>query len=211
MHVRQSGTRRPGGRALLRPAGLLLALLLAGAAAACGSDGGSTSSTASPSPPATATATGTATETTTETATAPGTATATATGTASPGATAPADPAAATTQITGNWQKFFDPATPIPEKASLLQNGEMLLPVLQGFAQDPRVGQVKARVTDVAFTSPTEATVTYELSLQGSVVEPAATGQAVLDGGTWKVSRGTLCGLLVQAAGATGTPIPGCS
>ncbi|MER7703671.1 hypothetical protein ABTX81_12305 [Kitasatospora sp. NPDC097605] len=217
MHVRQSGTRRPGtwrpGGPVLRSAGVLLALLLAGTVAACGSNGESKSSTASPSPPATATATGTATETATATGTATGspTATATVTGTASPGATAPADPAAATTAITNNWQKFFDPTTPIPEKASLLQNGDVLLPVLEGFAQDPRIGQVKARVTNVEFTSATGATVTYELSLQGSVVEPAATGQAVLENGTWKVSRSTLCGLLAQAAGATGTPIPGCS
>ncbi|WP_380280978.1 hypothetical protein [Kitasatospora purpeofusca] len=212
MHVSQSGTRRLGGP-VLRSAGALLALLLVGTVAACGS-GKSASSTASPSPPAATAPTGTATTTTTTTTTATtttATATGTETGTPSPGATAPADPAAATTQITANWQKFFDPTTPIPEKAALLQNGDVLLPVLQGFTQDPRVGQVKATVTDVAFTSPTEATVTYELSLQGAVVEPAATGQAVLDNGTWKVSRATLCGLLVQAAGATGTPIPGCS
>ncbi|MFF2656151.1 hypothetical protein ACFVUH_02165 [Kitasatospora sp. NPDC058032] len=216
MHVRQSGTRRAAGP-VLRSAGALLALLLVGTVAAC-SSGKSQSSTASPSPPAaTATATGTATATATGTETATGTMTATATetttGTASPspGATAPADPAAATTEITASWQKFFDPTTPIPEKAALLQNGDTLLPVLEGFAQDPRVGQVQAKVTNVAFTSATEATVTYELSLQGSVVEPAATGQAVLDNGTWKVSRATLCGLLTQAAGATGTPIPGCS
>ncbi|MFE7559354.1 hypothetical protein [Kitasatospora sp. NPDC057500] len=207
MHLRQSGPRRLGGP-VLRSAGVLLALLSAATLAACGDDG-SGSSTASPSPPATATAT--VTGTATGTATATGTGTATVTGTASPGATGPADPAAATTAITDNWQKFFDPGTPIPEKASLLQNGDVLLPVLEGFTQDPRVGQVKARVTDVAFTSPTEATVTYELSLEGNVVEPAATGQAVLDNGVWKVSRSTLCALLVQAAGATGTPIPGCS
>ncbi|MER6361930.1 hypothetical protein [Kitasatospora sp. NPDC001527] len=204
----QSGTRRLGGP-VPRSAGALLALLLVvGTVAACGSSG-SESSTASPSPPA-ATTTATATGTATTTATTTATATATETGTPSPGATAPADPAAATTAVTDNWQKFFDPTTPIPEKASLLQNGDVLLPVLEGFAQDPRVGQVKARVTNVAFTSPTEATVTYELSLQGSVVEPAATGRAVLENGTWKVSRSTLCGLLVQAGGATGTPVPGC-
>ncbi|MFF2953817.1 hypothetical protein ACFVVU_21055 [Kitasatospora sp. NPDC057965] len=208
MHVRQSGTRRAAGP-VLRSAGALLALLLAVAAAAC-SSGKSESSTASPSPPA-ATGTATGTETATGTMTATATQTATGTTSPSPGATAPADPAAATSEITANWQKFFDPTTPIPEKAALLQNGDTLLPVLEGFAQDPRVGQVQAKVTNVAFTSATEATVTYELSLQGSVVEPAATGQAVLDNGTWKVSRATLCGLLTQAAGATGTPIPGCS
>ncbi|MFJ6381609.1 hypothetical protein ACIQI7_16650 [Kitasatospora sp. NPDC092039] len=195
MHVTRSGTPGGGGRAL-RTAGALLALLLAGTAAACSSDG--KSGTAATSPAATgATATGPAS--------APGTATATATG------TAPADPAAAKAEITTNWEKFFAPDTPITEKAKLLQGGDALLPVLQGFSQDPRVGQVQAKVDDVEFTDASDATVTYSLSLQGNVVEPSATGQSVLDNGTWKVSRSTLCGLLTQAGGATASPIPGCS
>ncbi|MFD0349866.1 hypothetical protein ACFQ0M_35245 [Kitasatospora aburaviensis] len=175
---------------------VLLALLLVGVVAACSSGSGSSSS---PSPTLPTAVTGSATVT--------------AGGTTGPtaGATAPADVATAKNEVTANWEKFFDPTTPIPEKASLLQNGDQLLPVLQGFSQDPRVGQVKARVTDVSFNSATEATVTYELSLQGNVVEPSATGQAVLENGTWKVSRSTLCGLLTQAGGASGTPIPGCS
>ncbi|MEV0532563.1 hypothetical protein [Kitasatospora sp. NPDC050463] len=202
MRVRQSGTRRGGGP-VLRSVGALLALLLVGAVAGCSSS--TSGSTASGSASVSASLSGTAS------ATASSSTSGSASGSASAGATAPADPATATNQVTANWEKFFDPSTPIPEKASLLQNGDVLLPVLEGFSQDPRVGQVKARVTNVAFTSPTEATVTYELSLQGAVVEPSATGQAVLDNGTWKVSRSSLCGLLTQAGGASGTPIPGCS
>ncbi|WP_395293664.1 hypothetical protein ACF9IK_08670 [Kitasatospora hibisci] len=181
------------GAPVRRWVGVLLAVLLVAAAAACSSSESGSSSSASPTLPTAAT----------------GSPTATGGGTA--GATAPADPATAKNEVTANWEKFFDPTTPIPEKASLLQNGEELLPVLQGFSQDPRVGEVKATVTDVSFNSATEATVTYELSLQGNVVEPSATGQAVLENGTWKVSRSTLCGLLTQAGGASGTPIPGCS
>ncbi|MCG6495834.1 hypothetical protein [Kitasatospora sp. A2-31] len=200
--VRQGAPVRHGvpvrqGAPVRRWAGVLLALLLVGAAAACGSSGSGSSASPSPTLPTAAT----------------GSPTGSAGGTGSPtaGATAPADVAAAKSQVTANWEKFFDPNTSIPDKAALLQNGEELLPVLQGFSQDPRVGQVKARVTDVSFNSATEATVTYELSLQGTVVEPSATGQAVLENGTWKVSRASLCGLLTQAGGATGTPIPGCS
>ena len=76
------------------------------------------------------------------------------------------------------------------------------------FASDPRVGQVKASVTNVTFTSPTTANVTYDLSLQGQVVQPNAAGQAVLDNGVWKVSKSTLCGL-VQLSG--NSALPGCS
>ncbi|GGV24906.1 hypothetical protein GCM10010495_45780 [Kitasatospora herbaricolor] len=177
--------------AALRFTGALLAVLLA---AACGSSGGSGTSSGSPSAAAAATASAAASGSASASAAASG--------------TAPADAAAAKTEVTTNWEKFFDPATPIADKAALLQGGEQLAPALQGFAGDPRVGQVEAQVTDVQFTSATDATVTYTLSLQGAVVQPDATGQAVLDNGTWKVSRSTLCGL-VQQSGATA--IPGCS
>ncbi|MER7754538.1 hypothetical protein [Kitasatospora sp. NPDC097643] len=203
MHVTQSGTPKGGGP-VLRTVSVLLALLLAGTAAACSSS--KSSSTASSAASVVSSAASAAASAASSAA-----ASATATGGASATGTAPADPAAAKTEITTNWEKFFDPSTPIADKAKVLQGGDALLPVLQGFSQDPRVGQVQAKVTDVMFTSPTDATVTYSLSLQGTVVEPAATGQAVLENGTWKVSRSTLCGLLTQAGGASGTPIPGCS
>ncbi|MFG2818152.1 hypothetical protein ACGFX4_01890 [Kitasatospora sp. NPDC048365] len=184
--------RRPGRPtrkgAAVRLTGAVLAVLLA---AACSSSGSSTSS--SPTPTAAATS-----------ASAPASGTAA----ASPSGSAPADPAAAKAEITTNWEKFFSPDTSLDDKAALLQGGDQLAPVLQGFASDPRVGQVQAKVTDVAFTSATEATVTYQLSIQGNVVQPDATGQAVLDSGVWKVSRSTLCGLVQQSGN---TAVPGCS
>lgn len=202
MPVTESG--KP--RVLRTAASVLLALLLAGSVAACSSSK-SGSSAASSVKSAASAAVSSASAAISSAVAGVGSA-------ASPGAsasgTAPADPAAAKAEVTANWEKFFDPATPIADKARLLQNGDVLLPVLQGFSQDPRVGQVQAKVSDVTFTDATDATVTYALSLQGTVVEPSASGQAVLDNGTWKVGRATLCGLLTQAAGASGTPIPGC-
>ncbi|MEU8509989.1 hypothetical protein AB0C76_00185 [Kitasatospora sp. NPDC048722] len=203
MPVTESG--KP--RVLRTAATALLALLLAGSVAACSSSTSGSSSSASSEKSAASAAVSSASA-------AISSAVASASAAASPGAsasgTAPADPAAAKAEVTANWEKFFDPATPVADKAKLLQNGDVLLPVLQGFSQDPRVGQVQAQVSDVTFTDATHATVTYALSLQGTVVEPNASGQAVLDNGTWKVSRATLCGLLTQAAGASGTPIAGC-
>ncbi|MEW1909196.1 hypothetical protein AB0442_12125 [Kitasatospora sp. NPDC085895] len=177
---------RPTGAAA-RLAAAVLAVLALLFAAACSSSSSSGSSSPSPTAPATTTS-----------------AAASPTG----GGSAPADAEAAKAQIKTNWEKFFDPATPIADRAALLQNGEALQPALQGFANDPRVGQVKATVTDVQFTSDSAATVTYTLTLQGQTVEPAASGQAVLDNGTWKVSTSTLCGLVAQAGGSA---IPGCS
>ncbi|MFG3052093.1 hypothetical protein ACGFZP_14220 [Kitasatospora sp. NPDC048239] len=205
MHVTQRGTRHGGGL-VRRSASVLLVVLLAGAAAGCGSSGSGSTATSS----ALASAAASVSAAVSSLASAAASAAASGTASASATGTAPADPAAAKAEVTANWEKFFDPATPIADKAKLLQNGDVLLPVLQGFSQDPRIGQVQAKVTDVAFTSATQATVTYSLSLQGAVVEPAASGQAVLENGTWKVARSTLCGLLTQAGGAGGTPIPGC-
>jgi hypothetical protein len=65
-----------------------------------------------------------------------------------------------------------------------------------------------AKVTKVDFTSPTTATVTYDLLSHGSTLLPGATGQAVLQSGQWKVSQSTFCTLV--ALGAGGKKIPGC-
>lgn len=190
----RSARAHPSGRGpvVLRTAGALLGVLLL--VTSCSSS--KTTTTPSPSAATSASAASSATA-------------------ASATATAPADSAAATTQITENWQKFFSPSTQIAGKTALLQNGDQLQPLLQGFASDPRVSQVSAQVTSVQFTSPTSATVTYNLSLQGQTVQPNATGQAVLENGTWKVSRATLCGLLTLAAsaspGGSAGPLPGCS
>ncbi|MFG2513518.1 hypothetical protein [Streptomyces sp. NPDC048584] len=123
---------------------------------------------------------------------------------------APADRAAAEKEIRQNWEKFFDPATPVDEKKKLLQNGELLGPVLEVFSGDNRAGQVKAEVTEIAFTSPTEADVTFTLTLRGATALPDASGVAVDDDGTWKVSVKSLCAL-VQLSGDESPPdIPGC-
>ncbi len=202
MHPTRSDSRTDlhHPRTARRTAGALLAVLLLAASAACSSSSKSTSSASSPSASASASTSASASAS----ASAPASASASATATG----TAPADPVAATATVKANWEKFFDPSTSLTAKAALLQNGDQLMALLQGFSQDPRVGQVKAQVTNVAFTSPTDATVTYALSLQGTVVEPTASGKAVLDNGTWKVSSSTLCGLVTQS-GATG--LPGCA
>ncbi|GAA2825317.1 hypothetical protein GCM10010441_57290 [Kitasatospora paracochleata] len=184
--------RAPRTGAAVRLTAVVVAVLLA---AACSSSKSSSSST-------------TSAVAATSSAAATGSASPSGSAAASPTGTAPADPAAATAEITATWEKFFSPQTTLADKGALLQNGDQLAPVLQGFASDPRVGQVQAKVTSVQFTSATEATVTYSLSIQGNVVQPDATGTAVLENGTWKVSRSTLCGLVQQSGN---TAVPGCS
>ncbi|MFJ5778273.1 hypothetical protein [Streptomyces sp. NPDC093094] len=124
----------------------------------------------------------------------------------------PSDVKAAEAEIRQNWQKFFDPKTSLQAKQAVLENGDRMAPVLQAFGGDERGGQVGAEVQKIVFTSPTDADVTYTLTLQGQTALPNASGTAVEQDGTWKVSVRTLCALvqLSRTGSATQSPIPGC-
>ncbi|MGC4987116.1 MULTISPECIES: hypothetical protein [unclassified Streptomyces] len=159
-------------------------LVLAAALTACSDDSGGGSS-ASPTPSA-------------------------AQSTSVPSATAPADPAAAQQEIRQNWEKFFDPAVSAKEKQAVLENGDQMAPLLQGFNGDQRGQQVKANVEKIEFTSPTEADVTYTLTLNGATALPNASGTAVEQNGTWKVSVKTLCALVQLSGNGSSSPVPGC-
>ncbi|MFI9753616.1 hypothetical protein [Streptomyces collinus] len=175
-----TGGPRTAGRGTAIVAALVLAL--APALAACSDDSGGGSESTPPTP--------------------------TAERTTSAPASAPADRAAAEAEIRQNWQKFFDPKTSAEEKQAVLENGDRMGPVLQAFSGDERGGQVQAKVTKVEFTSATGADVTYTLTLKGATALPDASGSAVEQDGTWKVSAKTLCAL-VQLSG-NASPIPGC-
>jgi hypothetical protein len=118
------------------------------------------------------------------------------------------DTAAATQQVTTAWEAFFSKSTPLAQKAQYLQNGSQMTATIQNFASNAMVGQVTAKVDSVKFTSPTQATVTYDIDgTSGTALLTATTGQAVLQAGNWVVSDSSLCGLL----SLTGGKVPGCS
>ncbi|MGW4162352.1 hypothetical protein [Streptomyces sp. NPDC004788] len=119
----------------------------------------------------------------------------------------PLDPVAAKAQITKNWTAFFDPKTPPDQRIKLLENGQKMAPVLGAFAGNENAAATSVKVTQVSFTSPTGANVTYDLLVSGNTALPHAKGTAVLQDNTWKVSVKTLCGL-VQLSGTT--QVPGC-
>jgi hypothetical protein len=128
--------------------------------------------------------------------------------TTAPSTTAAFDEAAAMAQITANWEKFFTPGTSLDERVALLQNGPALRAAIEQSATNPLQQQAKAKVTKVTFASPTEATVNYDVYLNGAIALPNAEGMAVLEGGTWKVAQASFCSLV--SLGASG-PLPGCS
>ncbi|MEV7445605.1 hypothetical protein AB0O22_31480 [Streptomyces sp. NPDC091204] len=125
-----------------------------------------------------------------------------------PAADGPADPAAAKEQIEKNWAAFFDPQTPVKEKADLLQHGEVIAVLLGLFGTDADSPDTAVEISDVTFTSPTEAKVTYDLLVGGIPVLEDSKGVAVLDDGVWKVSLKSLCGLI--ALSGHDAPAPPC-
>ncbi|WP_405838566.1 hypothetical protein [Streptomyces sp. NBC_01518] len=179
--LRRRNTRRVRGTVVTAAMVLVLGPVLA----ACSDDSGGGSDSASPPTPSVE-----------QTTSAP--------------ATAPADPAAATTRIKANWKKFFDPASSSADKQAVLENGDKMGPVLKAFSGDKRGGQVQALVQKVEFTSATQATVTYSLTLNGATALPNASGTSVQQGGTWKVSVNTLCALVALSGDASQSPGSGC-
>jgi hypothetical protein len=131
-------------------------------------------------------------------------------GTASPAPSTATDHTQATADITTAWTTFFHTGTKPAAAEQLLQNGDQMGPAIKVAAQVQKQTKLKedAKVTTVDFTSPTTATVTYDLLSHGSTLLPGATGQAVLQDGQWKVSQSTFCTLV--ALGAGGKKIPGC-
>jgi hypothetical protein len=160
-------------RIILAPA---LALALALAVAACSSSSSSSSSSAPAS---------------------------SAPASSAPASSAPAagNSAAATAEITANWEKFFNAGTPTSERVALLQNGAAFAVAISGLSH--LVSGLGATVTSVTVTSPTSATVKYNLTASGSTLLSGQTGTAVYENGTWKVGDASLCGLLKLVPGGS--------
>ena len=124
----------------------------------------------------------------------------------SPASSAPASSsatgnAAAVAQITANWEKFFNASTPTSQRVALLQNGAAFAVAISGLSH--LVSGLGATVTSVTLTSPTSATVKYNLTAGGSSLLTGQTGTAVFENGTWKVGDASLCGLLKLVPGGT--------
>lgn len=172
-------------RAYLAPA---LGLMLVTAMSACSSSASSSSSSAPASTAASAPASSTP---------------------AASSAAASGGSTNATAQITTNWNKFFNSATPNSERVKLLENGSQFSAALSAFASSPLAAAVTSKVDSVKIDSATKATVKYDLSAMGTTVAKGASGNSVLQDGTWKVGDDVFCGLLTEAKSAGVTvPVP---
>lgn len=115
---------------------------------------------------------------------------------------------ATTKAITDAYVTFFNGAGDPMARAALVENGETFGPVLQGMSANPQAAGTSATVSGVELVDENNANVTWTLNLNGAPVLPDQTGQAINDGGTWKVSASTFCALLAIQGG--GGPTPGC-
>jgi hypothetical protein len=116
-------------------------------------------------------------------------------------ASASAGDSSAAAQIKANWEAFFSGTTSAAKKISLLQNGQKFAAVIEAQARSGLAKSASAKVTAVSVTSPTKATVTYDILLAGKPALTNQTGQAVYQDGTWKVGDASFCALLALENG----------
>jgi hypothetical protein len=120
----------------------------------------------------------------------------------------PAASGSAVSQITANWEKFFNSSTPNSERVQLLENGSEFTTALAAFSASPLASAVTSKVDSVTVTSSSQANVKYDLSAAGTTVASGATGTSVLQDGTWKVGDDVFCGLLKEGASILNIKLP---
>jgi len=166
-----------------------LGLVLIAAMSACSSGSSSSSSSTAPASSAPATASSAAS-------------------TAASAATSGGS-SATVTEITTNWNTFFNSSTPNSKRVQLLENGSEFTASISAFASSPLAAAVSSKVDSVTVDSATKATVKYDLTAAGATVATGATGSSVLQDGTWKVGDDVFCGLLTEAkAAGMSVPVP---
>ena len=110
----------------------------------------------------------------------------------------------ATAQITSNWEAFFDGKTSAAKKISLLENGQKFASVINAQAGSGIATSAGATVHSVVVNSPAQATVRYDITLNGTPALSNQSGTAVYQDGMWKVGDVSFCQLLkIENAGTT--------
>jgi hypothetical protein len=104
--------------------------------------------------------------------------------------------AAAIAQIKANWVAFFNGKGAADKKIALLQNGQKFAAAIRAQAASGIASGATAKVKAVVVNSPTSATVSYDILLNGTPALQNQTGTAVYEDGTWKVGDVSFCQLL---------------
>ena len=105
---------------------------------------------------------------------------------------------AAVAAITANWKTVFNGKASIPSRLALVQDGPQVAAFVEAQAKTSfgaaATGST-ATVSSVTITSPSQATVHYEVLLLGTPLLKNQVGTAVYLNGIWKVSIASFCGL----------------
>jgi len=105
---------------------------------------------------------------------------------------------AAVAAITANWQTVFNGKAPIPSRLALVQDGQQVAAFVQAQAKTSfgaAAAGSTATISSVTITSPSQATVHYEVLLLGTPLLKNQVGTAVYEDGVWKVAIASFCGL----------------
>ena len=105
---------------------------------------------------------------------------------------------AALAAITANWKTVFNGKEPIPRRLALVQDGAQVAAFVEAQAKTSfgaAAAGSTATVSSVRITSPSQATVHYEVLLLGTPLLKNQVGTAVYQNGIWKVAIESFCGL----------------
>lgn len=118
-----------------------------------------------------------------------------------PAGAQPADPSAAKAGVTKAVGALFG-GVPTAEEFQYVQGSDPTVETAQKTASgnnpNARVGDT---VEQIVFTSPTAATVRYQILLNGNPVISNQISQVVLDAGTWKMTRASACAIYALGGG----------
>jgi len=105
---------------------------------------------------------------------------------------------AAVAAITANWKTVFNGKASIPSRLALVQDGPQVAAFVEAQAKTSfgaaATGST-ATVSSVTITSPSQATVHYEVLLLGTPLLKNQVGTAIYLDGVWKVAIASFCGL----------------
>ena len=105
---------------------------------------------------------------------------------------------AAVAAITANWKTVFNGRAPLPSRLALVQDGSQVAAFVEAQAKTSfgaAAAGSTATVSSVTITSPSQATVDYEVLLLGTPLLKNQVGTAVYLNGVWKVAITSFCGL----------------
>jgi hypothetical protein len=123
----------------------------------------------------------------------------------------PASGPGAVAAITANWKTVFNGKLSIPVRLALVQDGSQVAAFVESEAKGSfgaaATGST-ATVSSVKITSPSQATVHYEVLLLGTPLLKNQVGTAVYVNGVWKIGVASICGLAYLQYPKTSPKLP---